>query len=237
LADPEVHLADVAPGAVCSTCRLVHQRCKAHKRGSIKAGTPTPCMGYKIPGLQVCYFHGGHTKVARAAAARHVALAKAGELLGVPQEVDPGQALVDAVHEAAGNVEFLRNQLQAYQLGGGELGRVTAGDQLVINATLQLYNQERDRLADYCRLAIQAGVGERMVRVAERQGAMLAGLVAALLADPTLALTSQQQAIGRQVAHRLMTAHVALPASSQTQNGPLVQDSPGIEAEKSSGTL
>jgi hypothetical protein len=217
-AEPDAHLSDLVE--TCPKCSLVHSRCTAHSKRRTEDGKLRPCMGWRIPGLRVCYFHGGHTNASRAAAARHVALAKAGELLGVPLEVDAGAALVAAVHEAAGNVEFLRNQLQAYQLGGGELGRMTANDQLVINATLQLYNQERDRLADYCRLAIQAGVAERQVKLAELQGALLAGVVAAVLSDPGLGLTPVQQAVGRQVAARVM---VEQSLRSPAQNGPLLQ--------------
>lgn len=214
----DAHLSDLVE--TCPKCNLVHSRCFAHSKRRDAEGKLRPCMGWRIPGLRVCYFHGGHTNASQAAARRHVALAKAGELLGVPLEVDAGAALVAAVHEAAGNVEFLRNQLQAYQLGGGELGRITAGDQLVINATLELYNRERDRLADYCRLAIQAGVAERQVKLAEMQGALLAGVVAAVLSDPGLALTPVQQAVGRQVAARVMLTHSLPPPA---QNGPLVQ--------------
>jgi hypothetical protein len=41
----------------------------------------------------------------------------------------------------------------------------------------QLEAQERDRCANFAQMAIAAGLNERMVRVAARQGEMLAAIV------------------------------------------------------------
>jgi hypothetical protein len=68
-----------------------------------------------MAGQAVCRMHGGAAGRARAAAARRTARAEAvAQLrgLGRPVAVEPAEAMVAMVHEAAGNVAFLRAQVQ-----------------------------------------------------------------------------------------------------------------------------
>lgn len=85
--------------------------------------TGQPCGNLAIPGGTVCRFHGGSSKKVKAAAARRLALGEAkGELerLGVPIDVEPAEAMLAMVAEAAGNVAFLRRRVQELdQLLGG----------------------------------------------------------------------------------------------------------------------
>lgn len=59
-----------------------------------------------------------------------------------------------------------------------EGARVLIGRQ--ISALVKLESDERDRLANWCRVAIAAGLEERRVKAAEQQGMQLAAVVRAL---------------------------------------------------------
>ena len=64
---------------------------------------------------------------------------------------------------------------------------------------VRMYGEERDRLVRYARACIDAGVAERLVRLAERQGGLLVGVVEAALADRELGLSEKQREVGRGV--------------------------------------
>lgn len=63
-----------------------------------------------------------------------------------------------------------------------------------IRAMVVLEGQERDRLAALCKSALQAGLAERQVRLAEQQGSLMAAVLRTALGDPRLALTADQRA-------------------------------------------
>ena len=73
-----------------------------------------------------------------------------------------------------------------------------------IRGLAQLEAQERDRLARFCKLAIDAGIAERQVRIAEAQGALLAGVLQRVLA--ALDLSPAQQRLVAEVAPRELRA-------------------------------
>jgi hypothetical protein len=70
------------------------------------------------------------------------------------------------------------------------------------NVWLQLYREERKHLVDVCAIAIKIGIEERRVRLAERQGALMADVIRRLLEDPELGLDRRQQEVGRSIASR-----------------------------------
>jgi len=57
---------------------------------------------------------------------------------------------------------------------------------------VQLWRAERAHLVKVCKEAIGSGLEERRVKLAEQQGAMLAGVIKAILGD--LDLSPEQQA-------------------------------------------
>lgn len=61
------------------------------------------------------------------------------------------------------------------------------------NIWLKLYAQERTHLVKVCSEAIKAGIDERLVRVAEQQGSLVAQAIRAILGD--LNLSPEQQAM------------------------------------------
>jgi len=62
--------------------------------------------------------------------------------------------------------------------------------------------QERDRAARLAKMAIDAGLGVERVRLTEKQGQIIAQVIAATLDDATLGLSPEQREGGRKVAAR-----------------------------------
>jgi hypothetical protein len=170
------------------------RRCAAHNRAGQQ------CKRNAIPGLNVCRWHGGATQRARAAAQKRVAEAEAKEMIerriGQPLEIPPHEALLWCVFESAGNVEVLRIRVQELQ---DTVSKTKLGEEQLA-ATVRWYNEERDRLAKFAKLAIDAGVQERQVRLQERQAQAVVDFMTRVLDDPALGLTKEQRQIGRQVA-------------------------------------
>jgi hypothetical protein len=89
--------------------------------------------------------------------------------------------------------------------GVGAEGPIDVTDEAAaVNIWLQLYQAERKHLVQVCTAALNAGVEERRVRLAEQQGATLAGVIRAVLAD--LQLTAEQQSRVAEVVPRHLRA-------------------------------
>jgi len=164
--------------------------------GTTKAGTP--CKRPPIAGALVCRVHGGAAPQVKAKAAVRAEVMRWG--LG-DAHIDPGEVLLRLVSQSAVRAEryaaeldehvaesnTLREALvaQAY----GEFGPV--GEYIRGLATLEA--QERDRCANFAAKAIAAGLAERQVRLAERQGALIAEVLRSVMADEALGLSEEQR--------------------------------------------
>lgn len=140
---------------------------------------------------------------------------EAHRMLGTSIDVDPGEAILALVGEAAGNVAYYRSRLpevedavfsKTFHQTGKETGEAKK------NVLVALYDEAMDRLARYAKQAHDMGVNERQIRLAERQGQLVIDVIVALLGDPELGLTSEQQQAGRVAAARHLRA-VAVEAS------------------------
>jgi hypothetical protein len=155
--------------------------------------TLTKGWGTDHPGVGHCRRHAGNTPSHRVAAQREIARQEC-DRLGIPIEVDPGEALIREVFETAGNVAFYRALVQelpthpdpdVYVPGDGETeGHWERGNPGVYGRTyhvsgvptgeakphilVTLYNDERKHLTDVALGALRAGVDERRVRLAEQ---------------------------------------------------------------------
>jgi hypothetical protein len=129
-------------------------------------------------------------------------------------KVDPGEVLLRLVSQAAARAEFLAQLLQE------QYDRVEAGEETTtlpkrlsvlvgrtfalnrdgqpvpiaeaVRALVQLEGEERDRCANFATKAIAAGLLERQVQLAERQGALIADVLRAVLGDDRLGLSPGQ---------------------------------------------
>lgn len=170
-------------------------------------------------GIGTCRLHGGKAPGGeRAAAKAKAAIALA--TLGLPVQKEPQQALLDAVYEAAGNVAFLRQEVQSMgaQLVGGvfsagkDVGIFQASEE--VRAMVQLYGQWNDRLVKYAKAAIDAGIAERAVRIAEQQADAIVRVVNAALAAVELTPEQRKLAVTAAVSE-LRNYEVVVPAGAE----------------------
>src|SRR5579871_648905 len=120
------------------------------------AGQGTDHSG--VPGTR-CKYHGGSTRSHRTHAAVQEAR-KAMVEFGQPIPVEPTEALLGVLHLSAGHLSWLRDELAATE------DKQTFAAQVLLNA----FDGERDRVARIAKMALDAGVAERSVRLAETYG-------------------------------------------------------------------
>lgn len=198
--------ADPIDPGTCARCGQVHPRgCKGHSRSTGK-----PCGNRAIAGGFVCHMHGGSSPQARRAAAdrlaqQRAAIEMARHGLVTPRAVDPGDALLEAIYGAAGEVDYWRSvvaQLDPSSLTWGKTQQTTKKGKIKVTETAgaavayKLMVDAQDRLARYAASALKAGIEERRVRLAESQGAQLAGVVQAVLAGMLAAVVETLQRLG-----------------------------------------
>lgn len=189
----------------CPRCGTPHDphRCDGHAKSTGKQ-----CSAWPIKGGRVCIKHGGKAPQVRASADRRLQVARAAEAVatfGLRREIDPRDALLEEVYRTAGAVDWLHQQVQALAAEdvvwgkteevdkqAGEFPGVDTRRAAEVNLWVQLWQRERAHLVRVSKEAIGAGLEERRVRLAEQQGAMLAGVIKAILGD--LDLSPEQQA-------------------------------------------
>lgn len=155
--------------------------CGARKRNGEScrafAGQGTTHVGYGS-----CKFHGGSTPTHQKRAVVQEAQRRMIKF-GTPVEVDPTEALLQMLYLASGAVIWLKDEIAA----SDDLGTFES------RVLVQLYAEERDRVAKVAKAALDAGVAGRQVSLAERHGAWLAELLRRVFADAELGLTAAQQ--------------------------------------------
>lgn len=164
------------------------------------------CHNHAIRGGTVCRVHGGSVRAVRQRAAIRDAVHSWG--LATP-DVDAQVTLLQLISATANFYRQVTADLEAAydaassgdEWGGyspgvaalvgptfasdGNGGRVETGEAVRGLATLQM--QLSEKLARFCKLAIEAGLSERMVRVAERQAQIMAEVMRGALEDAGLA--------------------------------------------------
>jgi len=115
-----------------------------------------------------------------------------------PDPIDPVDAMLHQLGLAAAWERYLRGEVA----GLATLDDQGIGGSRKVAVTVELWNDERDRLTKLAKLALDAGIAERQVQLAERQGALIADLIRRVLDDPDLDLTASQRSAAGQVAAR-----------------------------------
>lgn len=186
--------------------------------GKCKSGKT--CGGPAVTGADKCRMHlGVKARPVIDAARAETRAHKLVTIYGRKIETTALKALLDEVQWTAGHVAWLRGKVQeieaaaavpdedqdehaaptANSLVWGITKRKSGGDdwgtteEAAPNIWLRLYQAERNHLVKVCAEAIKAGLDERMVRLAENQGALLAQVIRAILDD--LNLSPAQQAL------------------------------------------
>lgn len=129
-----------------------------------------------------------------------------GELALVEDETEDGEP--GALQVARSNWErvFATGGVAALignTYSSGDFGVYATGE--AIRGLADLEMRERKLCADFASKAIAAGLNERLVRVAEQQGAMILAMMRAVLGDQRLGLTEAQLA----AAPMIIESHVA----------------------------
>jgi hypothetical protein len=122
---------------------------------------------------------------------------------GKPLDTNPIDALLDEVRRTAGHVAWIGAQIARMRMPEvtGKETEVDGRKILAVNQPLppeiegwiKLYQSERAQLVRASKAALDAGVNERLVQIAEHQGDKLADAVEVIL--KALNLTPAQQAL------------------------------------------
>jgi len=175
-----------------------------------------PCQqwagaGTSHKGIGACKRHGGATPNHQVAAEKHMAVERM-RTFGLPIDTDPQTALLDEIKRTAGHVAWLSSRIQNLDDSQAAYERATEGEEAesvpgvkepLLDKTMfgpkpsvwiGIYQTERQHLARVCKMALDAGVAERQVALAEQQGQLLAEVIRGILSDLRLSPEQQQQA-------------------------------------------
>ncbi|HEY2763393.1 MAG TPA: hypothetical protein VGJ13_05185 [Pseudonocardiaceae bacterium] len=176
------------------------ERCTARKTNG------DPCRGWRVDGSDKCNRH-LFNPTARAKAAVRGEVMRWG--LG-DTTTDPGETLLRLVSQAATRAQRYADELEQLVADSPNLRAALVAQSYgefgptgeYVRGLAQLEAAERDRCAGFCAKAIAAGLAERQVHLAEKQGALIAEVLRAVLNDPELGLTEQQRRAMPHVARR-----------------------------------
>jgi hypothetical protein len=121
--------------------------------------------------------------------------------LGLPREIDPGQALLEEVWRTAGAVAWL--EAKVHELGEDDLvwgmtKRKDGGDdrgttyEAKPSIWYELWVRERKHLTEVCDKTLRAGVEERTMRLAESFGQQIHGFLDGVFRDLHLSAAQQK---------------------------------------------
>lgn len=209
--------------------------CGAPRSGKSSSGPGICCMpaGHSTehPGYGRCSRHGGnsptHVKYAAKLMIDEQFLATYGE----PMDVTPQEALLAEVQRTAGHVAWLGDfikvmadglpganitakQLEVMTVEQVEEIFTGAGPRALVQFTqngvapsvwIQMYQEERKHLVRVSKLAIDAGVAERQIELAEQQAMMIAVIFQKFMRDARMAFTPKQAFDAKEVIRELLT--------------------------------
>lgn len=164
--------------------------------------------GTEHPGIGRCKFHGGATKNATKQAALTEAVNYVLDIMGPAIDVDPMEALIWCVRIAAGEVAYATRRIseleddealvnpeeKTHRTGYGpksESFDEVRSSPLTLHIWIQARHAALDRLARYSKMALDAGIAERQVQLAETAGDEIAHAIRGILDG--LLLTAEQE--------------------------------------------
>jgi hypothetical protein len=162
------------------------------------------CKNQAIPGGRVCLHHGGALPATRQKAAERLGYISAREAvqtkLGmIVTDRDPRQILLEQVYASYGMVLAARallddvTPIDLFAQGGEDPVAWEA------KGKLALYSEWVERAAKISKMALDAGIDERMVHLAEQQSSAVVNVLQIVLNNPTLQLSADKQAMFRQL--------------------------------------
>ncbi len=216
-------------------CGFVHKPLKSSK-------DPAPIVCYRVAGAGTTHHGRGfcdyHTVQAEAElsdtkapaqlqAAKRTAYEQA-QFFGQRTDVDPITIILEEIGRTASVVEWLNQKFVEERAMGMTdrqiMQQQTLKDGYKISVWMELYQAERKHLIGTCLAAVKAGLSERKVRIAEQQGRMIISIMLAIVHDPELGLTPDQQYRSLPVIRKHLTTTI-------TQEGTPVDPKKILEAQ------
>lgn len=148
------------------------------------AGTGTPNLGFGK-----CSMHGGNTPTLRTNAARFTGKEVARMSMGGygnAVTLSPTDALLQEVERAAGHVAWISQRIDLWAMDTEKA--ITEEQQ----SWLDLYHLERGQLVKVAKIALDAGVDERRVRIAERSAANIVDMLKQVFEGLKLSVEQQK---------------------------------------------
>lgn len=172
-------------------------KCGARKNSGGVCKQPA---GFGTPhyGIGSCVYHAGNTPSHLVSAGNQML----NQLMGEPIEMNPLDALLWCIKIYAGEVEWLSEQLKELQKSTWVEMDYMGQKQLNIWARERISATER--LAKASKMAIDAGIAERQVRMAENFGHTIAALVQGILTD--LQLSAEQKTVAPVIVRKHLMA-------------------------------
>jgi hypothetical protein len=112
---------------------------------------------------------------------------------GAPADVDPATVLLWVVQATAGHAAWLGRKI-------ADLDSVSKSPEA--HVLIQMYGEERDRLTRASQAALDSGVAERQVRLAEQWGELIAGVMVRVF--DKLRLNPAQQKRAPEIVQRVL---------------------------------
>jgi hypothetical protein len=173
-------------------------QCRAHSRSGAQ------CRRRAIAGGAVCPTHGGSIKRVKAAAARRLAELQArselGRLLGDTQTDLADAHPISALTEALARARAMTTVLGAL-VGGTSLAKADRAHPLAA-----MYADWVDKQARIAKAALDAGIDERRMQLADEQARVILDVFRAVFADPAIGFNAAQRSAAGAVAARHLRA-------------------------------
>lgn len=183
--------------------------CGAKKRQGQGRCTKRAGFGTTHVGSGKCKWHGGASPDGEIAAAKEEMV-----VMGRPVEnLHPADALIYCCRITAGEVEFCNQQIEALRLEEAvghpeardveeyEIHGQVVGEQVkrkygapALHIWIRVRQSAVDRLAKYCKMALDANVDERRVQMAERYGEQLGAVFKAVFEQINLTAEQKREA-------------------------------------------
>lgn len=151
--------------------------------------TKSPGWATWHPGVGRCKLHGGANPDYAAEVYRLRALQEV-RRYSLPVKIDPHTALLNELERTVGVVQFLDFKINTLEHEGpdanmvGPVGGAQGGfPEYKPNVYWGMWQSERKHLEDVAKACIAAGIEERRVQIAERQGEAIAAVLKAVIGE------------------------------------------------------
>lgn len=189
---------DHATQAALKEKKTKHVYCHAKKSNGKLCKQPRG-WGTDHFGTGRCKLHGGSNSSGQVAAAKEQA-----RHMAVAIRVSPGQAMAGVLHLSAGQLAWVTMKVN-------ELEEEELMQDYGLHRWVRLQNSLMHDVAKFAKTAADAGIDERMAKLAEEQTLMVGRLIEAVVKDPEFDMTPAQKKILGPLVRKHLTMAQAEP--------------------------